>query len=252
MKILSWNVNGIRSITKKGFTETVLCLEPDIICLQETRINSDTNIVPLPGYFPFFTYSNYKGRNGVAIYYKDNISNSCSPFQVQGSYAEEGRVQMLLVGSALLINAYFPSSKGTTEGLMKRIKWNWKFNEYIRSLRPQFPVILCGDLNVAMECPNMSILMNNTHIPGCSWEEQYLFKLLIKEGMVDIWKALNPATVQCTWWSNINKARSRNFGYHLDYFLVDERLVMRVRRIDILSDIQGSDHCPLMLEISLG
>lgn len=251
MKVLCWNINGIRSVAQKGFTETVLRLEPDIICLQETRINSDKDIVPLPGYIPNFTHSNLKGRNGVAFYYKDNLPTSCVPFQVQESFAEEGRVQMLSVGNALLINAYYPSSKGTPEGLARRVKWNWEFNEYVRSLRSQCPVILCGDLNVAMEHPNASLLMNSTHLPGCSREERYLFEMLIKDGMVDIWRALNPATTQYTWWSNLGNARSKNLGYRLDYFLVDERLVMRVRNIAILSDIQGSDHCPLMLQISL-
>ena len=250
MKILCWNVNGIRSVAKKGFTETVLRLDPDIICLQETRINSDEDIVPLPGYIPCFTHSNLKGRNGVAFYYKDSISVSCASFQVPESFAEEGRVQMLSLGNVFLINAYYPSSKGTQEGLKRRVKWNLEFNEYVKSLRPRYPVILCGDLNVAMDRPDLSIPKNNTHIPGCSREERYLFEMLIRDGMVDIWRALNPATIQPTWWSNIGNVRSRNFGFRLDYFLVDERLVMRVRSIAILSEIQGSDHCPLMLQIS--
>ena len=250
MKVLCWNVNGIRSVAKKGFDETVLHLDPDIVCLQETRINSDEDIVPLPGYNARFVHSNLRGRNGVAIYVKDNTPISYSPFQVQESFAEEGRVQMLLLGKVLLINAYYPSSQGTQEGLKRRIKWNWEFNGYVKFLRSRYPVILCGDLNVAIDRPDLSIPRNNTFIPGCSREERYLFEMLIRDGMVDIWRALNPATIQPTWWSNIGNVPSKNFGYRLDYFLVDERLVMRVRSIAILSDIQGSDHCPLMLQIS--
>lgn len=250
MKILSWNINGIRAIAKKGFQETIRKLDPDIICLQETRINSDTDIVSLTGYTALFVHSNLAGRNGMAVYYKNDLQVPCYQIKANALFENEGRVQLLLIGDVLLINAYFPSSKGTRDGLSHRVAWNVAFNKYVKLLRDQYPLILCGDLNVARGRLDMPLVPASVYSPGCTPEEHALAEALFREGMVDIWRAMNPTSAQYTWWSNYGNARSRNIGYRLDYFLVDARLLKRVRSITILSDIAGSDHCPLMLMIS--
>lgn len=252
MKIISWNVNGIRAIIKKDFFKDISKMDPDIICLQETKAQADEVKVALSNlenYHHYYNSADKRGYSGVALLSKTK------PISVSGDiniaeHDTEGRVQCAEYEDFYLVNAYVPNSGQKLVRLDYREKWDKDFREYLENLEKSKPVILCGDLNVAhqpMDLKNDKSNYNKT--AGYTQTEIDGMDNLIAAGFVDSFRKLHPDKVQYSYWSYRFKARERNTGWRLDYFLVSKSLMNKVESSDILSDYYGSDHCPVQLKI---
>jgi exodeoxyribonuclease III len=252
MKLLSWNVNGIRACLSKGFLESIKEHNPDIICLQEIKAHPDQVDIQLKDYeHHFWNSAERKGYSGTAIFSK------IKPLSVKygfGILDEEGRVITLEFEDHYLITVYTPNSKHDLSRLDLRHKqWDKQFLEYTKSL-PK-PVIFCGDLNVAhTEMDLKNPLPNKTTLtkpgnPGFTDKEREGFDNILDAGYIDSFRHFNPDEIKYSWWSYMFKARERNIGWRIDYFCINEALKKRIKSTDILTDILGSDHCPIVLEI---
>jgi exodeoxyribonuclease-3 len=250
MKLISWNVNGIRAITQKGFAASIRALDPDILCLQE--IKADEDIVKqvtreLKGYYPFVNPAAKKGYSGTALFSKQKPrvvekGPEAPPFN------DEGRIQCADFGPFFLVNVYVPNSGQGLKRLEYREAWDTAFLNYLQDLHRDKPVVLCGDLNVAhrpIDLKNDKSNYNKT--AGYTQVEIDGMDRLQAAGFVDIYRELYPETVAYTYWSYRFKARERNVGWRIDYFLVTQELRERVESVHIHPEFTGSDHCPIGL-----
>ncbi|TFZ41355.1 exodeoxyribonuclease III [Soehngenia longivitae] len=251
MRLVSWNVNGLRAIMKKGFIESVKKINPDVLCLQETKMQEgqiDLD-VDLEEYEKYFNSAQKKGYSGTAIFSKVKPINVTYGMDKE-EHDKEGRIITVEYDDFYLVNVYTPNSKTELERLEYRMIWEDEFRYYLKELEKTKPVIVCGDLNVAHKEIDLKNPSSNRKSAGFTDEERNKFTELLDAGFIDTFRYFYPDKEGAyTWWSYLTKARERNAGWRIDYFLVSESLKDRLVDAKIHSDIYGSDHCPVELEI---
>lgn len=247
MRFISWNVNGLRAVVKKGFEDIFYALDADHFCIQETKLQEGQIDLELPGYEKYWCYADKKGYSGTAIFTKHTpLSVS---YNIPG-HETEGRVITLEYEEYYLVCVYTPNSQNELKRLDYRMSWEDDFREYLCALDAKKPVIVCGDMNVAHEPIDLKNPDSNHMNPGFSDQERGKFSELLDAGFVDSFRALYPdKTDAYSWWSYRAAARSRNVGWRIDYFVVSERLRENIKDAYILPEIMGSDHCPVGLDI---
>ncbi|PIZ51558.1 exodeoxyribonuclease III [Candidatus Woesearchaeota archaeon CG_4_10_14_0_2_um_filter_33_13] len=251
MKLISWNVNGIRACLQKGFLDFVKKENPHIMCIQETKAHPDQVDKMLNQYeHHFWNTAEKKGYSGTAIFSK---VKPLSVLYGDGPMDDnEGRVITAEFEEFILVNVYTPNSKRGLTGLKRRAKWDVTFHKFIEGLEQKKPVIFCGDLNVAhTEIDLANPKQNYDKNAGYTQVEIDGLNKYLNNGFLDSFRMFNKEPNNYTWWSYMFKARKRNIGWRIDYFLVSEKLKRRVKKAEIFSKVEGSDHCPISLEINL-
>ena len=251
MKLISWNVNGLRACLKKGFMESFRVLDADIFALQETKMQPDQAILDLPGYRQYWNSAEKKGYSGTAVFSRlEPLAVTCGIDSEE--HDREGRVITLEFPSFYFVTVYTPNSKRQLERLAYRLTWADAFRAYLLILDAKKPVIVCGDLNVAHEEIDLKNPKTNHHNAGFTDEERAKFTELLEAGFLDTFRTLYPERAGIyTWWSYLRKARLTNAGWRIDYFVASERLRGTIVDATIHNEIFGSDHCPVGLEIRL-
>ncbi len=245
MKLISWNVNGLRACKTKGFDEYFASEDADIFCVQETKMQEGQADLEIEGYFRYMSSAIKKGYSGTLIYTK--IKPMSVVYGVNGLYNDEGRVITLEFENFYLVNVYVPNSK---EGLLRldyRMEFEDNFREYLSSLDKKKPVILCGDLNVAHEEIDIKNPKTNLRNAGFTIEERTKFSALLNAGFIDSFRYLYPEKVLYSWWSYRFHAREKNAGWRIDYFVLSNSLKDKIEDSIIDTDVLGSDHCPVKL-----
>ena len=249
MKLISWNVNGLRACLKKGFEDVVRGFDADFFCIQETKMQQGQAEVDLPDYEEFYCSADKKGYSGTAIYAKE------SPMSVQynfGEHTDEGRSIILEYEKFYLVNVYVPNSQEKLKRLDYRMKWEDDIREFLTTLSSIKPVVMCGDLNVAHREIDLKNPASNRGNAGFSDEERGKFGELLEAGFVDTFRYLYPDKEGVySWWSYRFNARRNNAGWLIDYFIVSESLKDKIKEATIHTEIFGSDHCPVELDIEL-
>lgn len=264
MKLISWNVNGIRAVIKKDeFVPAVKKLKPDIICLQETKAMQGQAEIDLPDYEEYWNSAEKKGYSGTAIFTKqkplavilDFPEHIVEEFELEDGYGNlnsEGRVLTLEFPKFFVVNVYTPNSKPDLSRLEMRHKhWDPAFLAYVKELNEQKPVIYCGDMNVAHTEDDLARPKDNEGEHGFTKEEREGVDNMIKAGFVDAFRIFTKGNGHYTWWSYFRQARERNVGWRIDYFFVSQSLEKKVKRCKIHELILGSDHCPVELELDI-
>ena len=251
MKFISWNVNGLRACLQKGWQDFFDRENADFFCLQETKLQEGQIDLELPGYQQFWCYAEKKGYSGTAIFAKQ------APLSVSYGLGvpeldTEGRLITLEYPDFYLLTCYTPNAQRELARIDHRLKWEEAFRQYLTKLDSKKPVILCGDLNVAHKEIDLKNPASNRGSAGFSDEERGAFSALLENGFTDSFRHLNPDATGCyTWWSYMFKARQNNAGWRIDYFVVSDRLADRIAAAPIYSDVLGSDHCPVGLELTI-
>lgn len=250
MKLISWNVNGLRACMKKGFPEFLNEIDADIICVQETKMQREQATFEFPGYLEYWNSAEKKGYSGTAIFTKIQPLNVTYDMGIE-EHDKEGRVITAEFEEFYLVTVYTPNSKRKLERLEYRMVWEDDFQNYIDELNKVKPVIICGDLNVAAEEIDLKNDKSNHKSAGFTDEERAKFRAFKMRGYVDSFRHLHPDEIKYSWWSYMFKARQNNAGWRIDYFLTSEILKDKIVEADILTDVLGSDHCPVLLKIDL-
>lgn len=251
MKIISWNVNGVRSILKKGFLDFLKDQNPDIICLQETKATQADVEIEIPNYSQYWNAAQKKGYSGTCIFTKEKPLNTVNGILID-IHDLEGRVISLEYPSFYLVNVYVPNSKRDLSRLEYRSQqWDVDFLKYLKSLEAKKPVIFCGDLNVAHKEIDLTFPEQNVKNHGFTPEEREGFNRFVEAGFIDTFREFEKGPGFYTWWSNFNKCRERNIGWRIDYFLTSSSLRPNLKNSYILNQVMGSDHCPIVLELML-
>lgn len=248
MKLISWNVNGLRACAGKGFGESFKALDADVVCLQETKMQAGQLDLEFDGYESYWNYADKKGYSGTAIYTRIkplSVSNNIGIDE----HDHEGRVITMEFDDFYLVCVYVPNSQDELKRLTYRMKWEDDFRSYVSGLAEKKGVVICGDLNVAHNDIDIKNPASNRHNAGFTDEERGKFNALLNAGFVDSWRMLNPDTVKYSWWSYRFKARERNAGWRIDYFIVSESMKDRISGAEIHNEIFGSDHCPVELDL---
>lgn len=251
MKLVSWNVNGIRACVKKGFLDFFKEVDADLFCIQETKLQEGQIELDLDGYKQYWNYALKKGYSGTAIFTK------IEPLSVSYGLGDEdhepeGRVITLEFDKFYLVNVYTPNAQRDLARLDYRLEWEDRMITYLKALDEQKPVIFCGDLNVAHQEIDLKNWKSNKGNSGFTDEEREKMTRLLSSGFIDTFRYLYPEKSDCyTWWSYMNKVRERNIGWRIDYFIVSDRLKQNIEEADIYSEIMGSDHCPVGVTIEL-
>ena len=251
MKFISWNVNGLRACMGKGFMDVFTNLDADFFCLQETKLQGGQIEMDLPVYAQYWNYAEKKGYSGTAIFAKEAPLSAAYGIGVP-ELDTEGRVITLEYPEFYLVTCYTPNAQRGLARLDHRMVWDDAFRDYLQKLDARKPVIACGDLNVAHKEIDLKNPASNRGNAGFSDEERSKFTKLLDAGFTDSFRHLHPdVTGAYTWWSYMFKARQNNAGWRIDYFLVSNRLADKITATPIYSDVLGSDHCPVGLEINL-
>ena len=251
MKLISWNVNGLRACLGRGFMDAFRRLDADIFCLQETRMEKGQAILDLPDYREYWNSAEKKGYSGTAVFTR------LSPLSERyglglPDHDNEGRVITLEFASFFLVNVYTPNAQRGLLRLDYRMQWEDAFRAYLNELDKCKPVIICGDMNVAHQEIDIRNPKANRKNAGFTTEERGKMTELLQSGFADTFRALHPDTAEAyTWWSYRANVREKNIGWRIDYFLASQRLMAKVTDAVIYSDIMGSDHCPVGLELQL-
>jgi len=252
--IATWNVNGLRAALKKGFTDFIAACGADAYCIQETKMRREQAEVALPGCLEYWNSAEKKGYSGTATFSRIEPMSATCGIGVE-SHDTEGRVITLEYDNFYLVNEYTPNSRNSEDGLVRlgyRMEWEDARREYLKALDGKKPVVLCGDLNVAHEEIDLKNPQANRGNAGFSDEERAKFSELLAAGFTDAFRFLYPGREDAyTWWSYRAGARERNIGWRIDYFVVSNRIAPRVKEVTILAETQGSDHCPVLLDIDL-
>lgn len=249
MRFISWNVNGLRAVVKKGFEDIFWSLDADFVCLQETKLQEGQISLDLPGYESYWCYAEKKGYSGTAIFTRHTPLSVSYNLGVP-EHDSEGRVITLEYGDFYLVCVYTPNSQDGLRRLDYRMSWEDDFREYLCELDKAKPVIVCGDMNVAHEEIDLKNPATNHMNPGFSDEERGKFTELLDAGFIDTFRSLYPdRTDAYSWWSYRAAVRQRNVGWRIDYFVVSERLRGNIKDAYILPEIMGSDHCPVGLDM---
>lgn len=249
MRLISWNVNGLRACLGKGFIESMKTLEPDFICIQETKMQEGQAEVDLPEYEEFFCSAEKKGYSGTAIFAKEKPLTAVKNF---GDHTDEGRGIILEYENFFLVNVYVPNAQDKLKRIDYRMKWEDDFRAFIKELDEKKPVIICGDMNVARSEIDLKNPGPNRGNAGFSDQERGKLEELLGAGFVDTFRYLYPdVTGAYSWWSYRFNARKNNAGWRIDYFIISDRLKDKIVDAKIHAEILGSDHCPVELEINL-
>ena len=246
MKIISWNVAGLRACYKKGLEEFFLSELPDMFCMQETKVLEKENPLHIEGYKEYLYPAEKKGYSGTMIYSKIEPLSIKYGIGIE-EFDSEGRVITLEYDNFYLVNAYVPNSKRELERLNERMYFEDEMRKYLKNLNKN--VIYCGDLNVAHEEIDIKNAKTNTRSAGFTIEERNKMTELLESGFIDTFRYLYPDTIKYSWWSYLGGARAKNVGWRLDYFIVNNEYINKVKDSLILNEIMGSDHCPIKLII---
>ena len=251
MKLISWNVNGLRACMQKGFLDFFNEVNADIFCIQESKLSEGQLALALPGYHQYWNYAEKKGYSGTAIFSKEEpLSVSCGIGIPE--HDREGRVIALEFSLFYMVTCYTPNSQRELARLSYRMEWEDAFQNYIRTLDERKPVILCGDLNVAHQEIDLKNPKSNHHNAGFSDEEREKMTAFLDSGFTDTFRYFYPDLKDAySWWSYMFHAREKNVGWRIDYFLSSKRLDQQLTDAAIHTTVQGSDHCPIELTISL-
>ena len=250
MRFISWNVNGLRAVRKKGFDDIFLSLNADFFCLQETKLQEGQIDIDFPGYESYWCYAEKKGYSGTAIFTKHTPLSVSYNIGIE-EHGAEGRTITLEYEDFYLVCVYTPNAQDGLKRLDYRMSWEDAFREYLCSLDKLKPIIVCGDMNVAHEEIDLKNAKANVGNPGFSDEERAKFTELLSAGFTDSFRYLYPDRRDAySWWSYRAAARERNVGWRIDYFVVSDRLRDNIKDAYILPEITGSDHCPVGLDMS--
>ncbi len=251
MKFISWNVNGIRACVQKGFYDYFKAADADIFCLQETKMQEGQLLMDTPGYHQYFNYAEKKGYSGTAIFTKEEPLQVTYGIGVE-EHDHEGRVITLEFPDYHFITCYTPNSQQELARLDYRVQWEDDFLAYIKKLDEKKPVIFCGDLNVAHEEIDLKNPKTNHKNAGFTDEEREKMSVLLSSGFTDTFRYFYPKQTDIySWWSYRFHAREKNSGWRIDYFICSERLNNKLKDAKIHTDVMGSDHCPVELDIDL-
>ena len=249
MRFISWNVNGLRACEGKGFGEQFKALDADFFCLQETKMQEGQLDLQFPGYQSYWNYAEKKGYSGTAIYTRHQPLSVSYGIGIE-EHDHEGRVITLEMPDFFLVTCYTPNSQDELRRLDYRMKWEDDFRAYLLRLDAQKPVIVCGDLNVAHEEIDLKNPKTNRRNAGFTDEEREKMTILLDSGFTDTFRSLYPEQVTYSWWSYRFRAREKNAGWRIDYFLISNRLKDRLADALIHTDVMGSDHCPVELVLN--
>lgn len=248
MKFISWNVNGLRACEGKGFSEAFRRLDADFFCLQETKMQAGQLDLQFDGYRSYWNYAEKKGYSGTAIFTRHEPILVTYGLGID-EHDHEGRVITLEMDDFFLVTVYTPNSQDELRRLDYRMTWEDDFRRYVTALDARKPVIICGDLNVAHEEIDLKNPKTNRRNAGFTDEERAKFTALLSGGFTDTFRWLYPEQVTYSWWSYRFRAREKNAGWRIDYFVASDRLRDRIADATIHTDIMGSDHCPVGLEL---
>lgn len=249
MKLVSWNVNGFRAVLGKGFSEIFDNFDADIFCLQETKMQPGQAEFSPEGYHQYWHSAIKKGYSGTAVFTRrEPISVT---YGLGEKHLDEGRVITLEFDEFYFVCAYVPNAQDELRRIAYRMEFEDDMREYLAGLDKKKPVVYCGDLNVAHNEIDIKNAKANIGNAGFSYEERGKMSELLSAGFVDSFRLLHPDTVKYSWWSYRFRARENNAGWRLDYFLVSERIAKNITQADILTDIMGSDHCPILIDVNL-
>ena len=246
MRFISWNVNGLRACEGKGFSEQFKALDADFFCLQETKMQEGQLDLQFPDYTSYWNYAEKKGYSGTAIFTKHQPLSVSYGIGIE-EHDHEGRVITLEMPDFFLVTCYTPNSQDELRRLDYRMKWEDDFRNYLLKLDALKPVIVCGDLNVAHEEIDLKNPKTNRRNAGFTDEEREKMTILLNSGFTDTFRSLYPEQVTYSWWSYRFRAREKNTGWRIDYFLISNRLKDRMADAIIHTDVMGSDHCPVEL-----
>ncbi|KOP82749.1 exodeoxyribonuclease III [Cytobacillus solani] len=251
MKFVSWNVNGLRACVKKGFLDYFNKIDADIFCIQESKLQEGQIVLELEGYHQFWNYALKKGYSGTAVFTKKKpISVKYGVGEIESE--NEGRIITLEFEDFYLVNVYTPNSQRDLARLSYRLEWEEELRTYLQELDQLKPVVYCGDLNVAHNEIDLKNAKSNHGNSGFTTEEREKMTTLLNSGFVDSFRYVYPdAEGAYTWWSYMMKVRERNIGWRIDYFIVSERLKNSIQAAEIHSEVMGSDHCPVVLEMDI-
>ena len=244
MKFISWNVNGLRACVGKEFEQQFKDLDADFFCLQETKMQAGQLDLSFPGYESYWNYADKKGYSGTAIYTKHKPLSVTYGIDID-EHNHEGRVITLEMEDFYLVTVYTPNSQDGLRRLNYRMKWEDDFQAYLHKLDEKKPVIVCGDMNVAHQEIDLKNPKTNHKNAGFTDEEREKMTQLLNNGFIDTFRTLYPEQVTYSWWSYRFRAREKNTGWRIDYFLISERLRDRLEDAKIHTEIMGSDHCPV-------
>lgn len=251
MKLISWNVNGLRACVQKGFSEAFATLDADVFCLQETKMQSGQLDLQFPGYESYWNYAEKKGYSGTAVYTRVKPLNVCYGLGIE-EHDHEGRVITLEFEDFFLVCVYTPNSQDGLRRLDYRMTWEDAFRQHLMALDKQKPVIACGDMNVAHAEIDLKNPKTNHMSAGFTDEERDKFSILLKSGFIDTFRHFYPTLEGAySWWSYRMRARERNVGWRIDYFICSERLAPKLEDANIHDKVFGSDHCPVELMINV-
>ena len=249
MKYVSWNVNGLRAVVGKNFKDVFARLDADFFCLQETKMQAGQLDLSFPGYTSYWNYAEKKGYSGTAVFTRQTPVAVTYGMGIE-EHDHEGRVITLEMEDHYLVCVYTPNSQDGLRRLSYRMQWEDAFRNYLLALDEKKPVVVCGDMNVAHKEIDLKNPATNHQNAGFTDEEREKMTTLLGSGFVDTFRHFNPdATGRYSWWSYRFRAREKNVGWRIDYFLVSSRLASRLKSADICDDILGSDHCPILLEL---
>ena len=249
MKFISWNVNGLRACAGKGFSDIFKQLDADFFCLQETKMQAGQLDLEFEGYTSYWNYADKKGYSGTAIYSKHTPMSVAYGIGID-EHDHEGRVITLEMEEFYLVCVYVPNAQDGLKRLDYRMTWDADFLAYIKRLDEKKPVIVCGDLNVAHQEIDLKNPKTNRMNPGFTDEERGKFTTWLDNGFTDTFRHLYPEQVTYSWWSYRFKAREKNTGWRIDYFVISQRLNERIADAKIHTEIMGSDHCPVELDLN--
>ena len=254
VKFISWNVNGLRAVAKKGFVDIVQGSGADIFAVQETRVwpeQLEDELKNIPGYFSYFAQAEKKGYSGIAVYTRKQPLHVTTGIGVD-QFDNEGRALTLEYADFFLVNVYFPNAQPELKRLDYKIAFNNALFEHATQLAIKKTTIICGDFNVAHKAIDLANPKANEKNPGFSVEERNWMDMFINAGWMDSFRVFNQNPGQYSWWSYRFNARTKNIGWRIDYFIIDENSKSRLQGAAILADIPGSDHCPVQMELKTG
>ena len=251
MKFISWNVNGLRACVQKGFLDFFHTIDADFFCIQESKLQDGQIALDLPGYYQYWNYAEKKGYSGTAVFAKEEPLSVTYGIGME-EHDKEGRVITLEYDNFYLVTCYTPNSQNELARLPYRMNWEDDFLTYIRSLDAKKPVILCGDLNVAHNDIDLKNPKTNRKNAGFTDEERAKMTILLESGFTDTFRYFYPDTEGVySWWSYRFQARQKNAGWRIDYFITSKRLDDKLEQAAIHTDVYGSDHCPIELQINI-
>ena len=252
MKLISWNVNGLRAVMNKGFMDFFEEIDADIFCIQETKMQEGQLDLDLNGYYAYYNYALKKGYSGTAVFTKEKPINVSYGIGIE-EHDTEGRIITLEFEKFYLVNCYTPNSKRELERLSYRMIWEDEVRKYLSKLNEKKPVVYCGDLNVAHEEIDLKNPKTNHFSAGFTDEERNKMTELLEAGFIDTFRYLYPNKENTySWWSYMMKAREKDIGWRIDYFIVSKDIEKNIKEAYVYKDVMGSDHCPVGLELIIG